>query len=72
MKNTIYLIFTLFSISNCYSQTADVYYNRGNSKHQLEDYSGAIADYSKAIEIKPDFADAYCNRGFLNVNSKII
>jgi len=24
---------------------------------------GAIADYNKAIEIKPDFADAYFNRG---------
>lgn len=40
----------------------------GNSKLQLKDYIGAIADYSKAIELKPDNADAYYNRG----NSKIL
>ncbi len=39
------------------------YFNRGNAKYELEDYRGAIADYSKAIEINPNDADAYGNRG---------
>ena len=29
------------------------------AKDNLEDYYGAISDYSKAIEINPRFADAY-------------
>jgi tetratricopeptide (TPR) repeat protein len=29
----------------------------------LKDYQGAIADHTKAIELKPDHADAYFGRG---------
>ena len=29
----------------------------------LKDYRGALADYNKAIELDPRFADAYYNRG---------
>jgi tetratricopeptide (TPR) repeat protein len=29
----------------------------------LGDRQGAIADYNRAIELKPDLADAYYNRG---------
>ncbi len=29
----------------------------------LKDYQGAIADYTKAIEISPQFALAFANRG---------
>ena len=32
------------------------YYKKG-------DFERAIADYTKVIELKPDFAEAYCNRG---------
>ena len=39
------------------------YYDNGNLK-QVQDPNGAIADYSKAIELKPDFAEAYCRRAF--------
>ena len=44
-------------------QIASAYYNRGVAKDNLEDYQGAIADYTKAIEIDPDDASAYTNRG---------
>jgi len=27
-------------------------------------YAGAIADFSKAIELKPDYAEAFLRRGF--------
>lgn len=40
----------------------DAYFYRGLAKHNLEDYSGAILDYTKVIFYKPD-ADTYYNRG---------
>ena len=40
------------------------YYNRAIAKRNLEDYQGAISDYTMAIEIDPQFALAYNNRGF--------
>tara|TARA_Y100001968_G_C19271517_1_gene674497 strand:- start:224 stop:826 length:603 start_codon:yes stop_codon:yes gene_type:complete len=46
------------------AESADFYYNKGMLKHYLEeDYSGAISDYTKAIEINPRYAKAYLNRG---------
>ena len=35
----------------------------GVEKMKVKDYEGAIADYTKAIEINPDFGTAYNNRG---------
>lgn len=40
------------------------YYNRGLSRHELEDYMGAIEDYNMAIEINPEMESAYHNRGY--------
>ena len=37
--------------------------NRGVAKAQLKEYSEAIADYDKAIELDPNFAEAYYARG---------
>ena len=41
------LFLTLFT----YCQTAEEYLKKGVSKVDLNDHQGAIADYSKAIEI---------------------
>jgi len=30
---------------------------------KLENYDQAISDYTKAIEINPDYTEAYLNRG---------
>lgn len=46
---------------------AVAYYNKGLSKDQLEDYHGAIADYTMAIEIDPKYAWAYYQRGFAKI-----
>jgi tetratricopeptide (TPR) repeat protein len=39
------------------------YNNRGLAKYQLVDYRGAVADYTKAIKIDPNYAATYTNRG---------
>ena len=41
------------------AQSADDFYNRGLAKQRSEDYQGAIADYTKAIEIDPQYARSY-------------
>jgi len=40
------------------------YYNRGIEYANKDDHDKAIADFSKAISIKPDYARAYNSRGF--------
>ena len=39
-------------------------------KDDLKDYNGAIADYTKAIELNPNYANAYYNRGISKHNLK--
>ena len=41
----------------------DAYNNRGNAKANLQDYQGAIEDYTKALELNPNNIDARNNRG---------
>lgn len=63
---TLYSIFLIFLLSltfTGYSQTAKEYFTRGYAKKDLQDYRGAIADYTKAIEINPKYLLAYRCRG---------
>jgi tetratricopeptide (TPR) repeat protein len=41
------------------------YNNRGISYHYTRRYDGALQDFSKAIELDRDYANAYYNRGNL-------
>lgn len=41
----------------------EAYYYRGCAKVNALNYQGAIEDFLKAIELKPDYADAYFNLG---------
>ncbi len=43
--------------------TADAYEIRADDKQTKGDLDGAIADYTKAIELKPDLVEVYYNRG---------
>jgi tetratricopeptide (TPR) repeat protein len=43
--------------------SAESLFARAYSKQQNGDLEGAIADYTQAIRIKPDYVDAYNNRG---------
>ena len=40
--------------------------NRGFAYSNFDQPEAALADYDRAIEIKPDFAEAHCNRGMLH------
>lgn len=42
---------------------------RGNAKRLLYDYPGSIADFTKAIEIAPENAEAFHNRGLSKIES---
>ena len=44
--------------------SATDWFKRATAKYELKDYQGAIADYTKAIELNPDYAQAYNKRGF--------
>ena len=39
------------------------WHNRGMAYEQLNDKSRAVVDYSKAISLNPNYAEAYYNRG---------
>ena len=51
------------STQAAHAQSADDYVDAGIEKGKSGDFKGAIADYNKAIEINPQFAIAYYNRG---------
>ena len=53
----------LLSTQHAYAQTAEDWIVSGNQKYINDDNQGAIADYTKAIEINPDDAVIYLIRG---------
>ena len=50
------------------SISAETYFTWGNTKYDLGDYKGAIADYDSSIRLKPDYANTYYNRGIAKDN----
>ncbi|NTW32998.1 MAG: hypothetical protein HGB12_10280 [Bacteroidetes bacterium] len=44
---------------------AKLFFNSGNKKYQNGDIQGAINDYCKATELKPDYYKAYNNRAII-------
>lgn len=51
------------------SNSYKYFYDTGYSKHNAGDFTGAIADFSKAIELNPQFGDAYNFRGMSKYKS---
>jgi tetratricopeptide (TPR) repeat protein len=52
------------------SRQAIEQYNRGTKLHQTGDLEGAIAAYTRALEIDKKYADAYNNRGVAYTSQK--
>ena len=52
------------------NMSATEYWNRAYDKSENGDNYGAIADYTKAIELDPDYANAYYNRAILKRDLK--
>ncbi|MFM7671714.1 MAG: tetratricopeptide repeat protein [Bacteroidota bacterium] len=71
MKKCIFILalLTFISCSESPDETYRKYNERGDLKYDDKDYLGAIAEYTKAIEISPSEAAAYCKRG--NAKKKI-
>jgi tetratricopeptide (TPR) repeat protein len=44
-------------------QSALEYFSRGNFKKLIEDYNGAVNDYTNAVRLRPVFWEAYYQRG---------
>ena len=56
------LILVALGTPGCGEGAAD-YYNRGLTYQENAQYDEAIANYTRAIEINPRYAEAYNNRG---------
>ena len=62
MKKILFTLVLLVSFSS-FGQTAKDYFDSAFNKNEAKDYYGAIADYSKVIELDPNNSDVYVNRG---------
>lgn len=50
-------------------QNAVVWFNKGCVYLEMEDFALASAAFGRAIELKPDFGEAYYNRGYIELRS---
>ena len=62
MKKILFTLALLISFSS-FGQTAEEYIKSGNDKAYAKDNYGAIADFTKAIELNPNDSAAYYKRG---------
>ncbi len=65
--NSVYQILSDPFKRSQYDQTvgeAQELYKRGVARSQIGDYQGAILDYTKALEINPNWAEVLYHRGF--------
>jgi|TARA_B110000902_G_scaffold213257_1_gene244649 tetratricopeptide (TPR) repeat protein len=73
MKKVLYL-FLLTSFISCNTsvslEKSKELVRTGIAKERAKDYFGAIADYTKAIELNPNNVSAYGNRGNSKINLK--
>ena len=61
-----FILFFSFFTANAQTIETDIFMS-GNAAKELKDYQRAIEVYNKAIEINPNFAKAYAERGSVKV-----
>lgn len=64
MKTRLILLLLFFTICNSYGQSAYDYYVNALVASKSHDYKEAIRDYTKVLEINPQHAKAYMDRGY--------
>ena len=64
MKKLLYSITALIITLSGYSQTAQDYLDQGNARANLQDFKGAIDNYTKSLNINTNNPSAYYMRGF--------
>jgi tetratricopeptide (TPR) repeat protein len=62
IRVTVLLSISIMLFASCSKNSPDFFFKNGNAKYQLKDYGGAIKDLEKAIELKPNFMQAYHTR----------
>jgi tetratricopeptide (TPR) repeat protein len=65
MRNLLAALLAL-TVTFGYAQNAVEYYNKANVQYQYKNYDEAMRLLTRAVAIKPDFADAYALRGDCN------
>jgi tetratricopeptide (TPR) repeat protein len=63
MKKSLLLLVAIFLFITGYGQTAKEYYEQGKIRIDKSDFKGAISDFTNAIKIDSNYAEAYYNRG---------
>ena len=70
MRKSIIILFVLFVNFIAMGQTANNYFQEGLDKLSSKNYRIARAKFTKAIELNPNYSDAYLGRGNSKYNLK--
>lgn len=66
MKKIFFIATIILCLHSC-KEDSNRYYDAGIVKANAKDYKNAIIDFTKVIEITPNYAPAYFNRAILLV-----
>ena len=64
-KPILILLVALIACSSCSRPDAEKFFNAAGQKYISGDYTGALADFNKTIQIDPNYVKAYSNRGLV-------